>query len=194
VPGIRVAGHGLPGNVFYDAFDSFSATSGGGGYLIAESARYDMSDSIAFEWQRAPLRLITIRRYRKRSVLMMLPEADELLTPAMAIDGFRLGCLVDASTGMILATLENSNALSPSTAAAGAADVVNVLTLLTGKLATGEILEDVMITFSDSFFMVHPVGRDPEPRILLLVVADRHRTNLALAHRSLRDICASIPS
>lgn len=125
---------------------------------------------------------------------MMLPEADELLTPAMAIDGFRLGCLVDASTGMILATLENSNALSPSTAAAGAADVVNVLTLLTGKLATGEILEDVMITFSDSFFMVHPVGRDPEPRILLLVVADRHRTNLALAHRSLRDICASIPS
>jgi hypothetical protein len=194
VPGIRVAGHWLPGNVFYDAFDSFSATSGGGGYLIAESARYDMSDSIAFEWQRAPLRLITIRRYRKRSVLMMLPEADELLTPAMAIDGFRLGCLVDASTGMILATLENSNALSPSTAAAGAADVVNVLTLLTGKLATGEILEDVMITFSDSFFMVHPVGRDPEPRILLLVVADRHRTNLALAHRSLRDICASIPS
>jgi len=125
---------------------------------------------------------------------MILPEADELLTPAMAIDGFRLGCLVDASTGMILASLENSNALSPPTAAAGAADVVNVLALLNGKLATGEILEDVMITFSDSFFMVHPVGRDPGPRILLLVVADRHRTNLALAHRALRDICASIPS
>jgi hypothetical protein len=125
---------------------------------------------------------------------MILPEADELLTPAMAIDGFRLGCLVDASTGMILASRENSNALSPPTAAAGAADVVNVLTLLNGKLATGEILEGVMITFSDSFFMVHPVGRDPEPRILLLVVADRHRTNLALAHRALRDICASIPA
>ncbi len=125
---------------------------------------------------------------------MILPEADELLTPAMAIDGFRLGCLVDASTGMILASLENSSALSPPTAAAGAADVVNVLALLNAKLATGEILEDVMITFSDSFFMVHPVGRDPEPRILLLVVADRHRTNLALAHRALRDICASIPA
>ena len=124
----------------------------------------------------------------------MLPEAAELLTPAMAIDGFRLGCLVDASTGMILASLENSSALSPATAAAGAADVVNVLALLNAKLATGEILEDVMITFSDSFFMVQPVGRDLEPRILLLVVADRHRTNLALAHRALRDICASIPS
>jgi hypothetical protein len=125
---------------------------------------------------------------------MILPEADELLTPAMAIDGFRLGCLIDASTGMVLATQQSSDALSPSTAAAGAADLVNVLTLLNAKLATGEILEDVMITFSDSFFMVRPVGRDPEPRILLLVVADRHRTNLAMAHRSLRDLCASFPS
>src|ERR1700759_2595652 len=125
---------------------------------------------------------------------MMLPEAAELLTPAMAIDGFWLGCLVDASTGMILASLENSSALSPATAAAGAADVVNVLALLNGKLATGEILEDVMITFSDSFFMVRPVGRDTEPRILLLVGGERPRANLAMAHRSLRDLCASFPA
>jgi hypothetical protein len=125
---------------------------------------------------------------------MIMPEAGELLTPAMAIDGFRLGCLIDASTGMVLATLENSDALNPSTAAAGVADIVNVLTLLNGKLATGEILEDVMISFSDSFFMVRPVSRDTEPRILLVVVADRHRTNLAMANRSIRDFCASFPA
>ena len=129
---------------------------------------------------------------------MILPEAGDLLTPAMAIDGFRLGCLIDASTGMVLASMQSEDAPAPPTAsptaAAGAADVVNVLTLLNGKLATGEILEDVMITFSDSFFMVRPVGRDTEPRILLLVVADRHRTNLAMAHRSLRDLCASFPA
>ena len=129
---------------------------------------------------------------------MILPEAGDLLTPAMAIDGFRLGCLIDASTGMVLASMQREGAPAPATApptaAAGAADVVNVLTLLNGKLATGEILEDVMITFSDSFFMVRPVGRDAEPRILLLVVADRHRTNLAMAHRSLRDLCASFPA
>ena len=125
---------------------------------------------------------------------MILPEAGDLLTPAMAIDGFRLGCLIDASTGMVLASVQGEDAPAPPTAAAGAADVVNVLTLLNGKLATGEILEDVVITFSDSFFMVRPVGRDTEPRILLLVVADRHRTNLAMAHRSLRDLCASFPA
>jgi hypothetical protein len=125
---------------------------------------------------------------------MILPEAGALLAPVMAIDGFRLGCLIDASTGMVLATVASQNAPSPLTAAAGAADIVHVLTLLSGKLATGEILEDVMITFSDSFFMVCPISRDTEPRILLLVVADRHRTNLGMAHRSIRDLCASFPA
>src|SRR6201996_4925832 len=125
---------------------------------------------------------------------MILPEAGEFLTPVMAIDGFRLGCLIDASTGMVIASVQNQDAFAPSIAAAGAADIVNVLTMLNGKLATGEVLEDVVITFSDSFFMVRPVERNKEPRILLLVVTDRHRTNLALAHRSLRDLCASFPA
>lgn len=125
---------------------------------------------------------------------MILPEAGELLMPVMAIDGFRLGCLIDASTGMVLASLQNQDGPAPPTAAAGATDLMNVLTLLNGKLATGEILEDVMVTFSDSFFMVRPVGREPDPQILLLVIADRHRTNLAMAHRSIRDFCASFPS
>ena len=128
---------------------------------------------------------------------MILPAADELLAPVMAIDGFRLACLVDGSTGMVLATREfreNHDGPAPPTAAAGAADVINALTLLNGRLATGENLEDVMVTFSDSFFMVRPVRRDQEPQILLLVMADRHRTNLAMAHRSIRDFCASFTS
>jgi hypothetical protein len=125
---------------------------------------------------------------------MILPEAGELLAPAKAIEGFRLGCLIDASTGMVLASLQSEDAPAPPTAAAGAADLVHVLALLNGKLATGAILEDVMITLSDSFFMVRPVSRDTESTILLLVIADRHRTNLAMAHRSIRELCESLPA
>jgi hypothetical protein len=128
---------------------------------------------------------------------MILPAADELLAPVMAIDGFRLACLIDGSTGMVLATREfqeNQDGPAPPIAAAGAADVINALTLLNGRLATGENLEDVMVTFSDSFFMVRPVGLDQQPQILLLVIADRQRTNLAMAHRSIRDFCASFTS
>jgi hypothetical protein len=125
---------------------------------------------------------------------MILPEADELLAPVMAIDGFRLGCLIDGSTGMVLASLESQNVSASPTAAAGAADVINVLNLLNGRLATGELHEDVMVTFSDSFFMIRPVRRDQQPPILLLVMTDRQRTNLAMAHRSIRDFCASFTS
>jgi len=39
-----------------------------------------------------------------------------------------------------------------------------------------------------------PVGLDQQPQILLLVIADRQRTNLAMAHRSIRDFCASFTS
>jgi hypothetical protein len=125
---------------------------------------------------------------------MILPEADGLLAPVMAIDGFRLGCLIDGSTGMVLASLESQNGPTSPTAAAGAADIINVLNLLNGRLATGEHLEDVMVTFSDSFFIVRPVRRDQQPPILLLVITDRQRTNLAMAHRSIRDFCASFTS
>ena len=127
---------------------------------------------------------------------MILPAADELLAPVMAIDGFRLACLIDGSTGMLLAAREfreHEDGPPPPTAA-GAADVINALALLNGRLATGENLEDVMVTFSDSFFMVRPVGLDQQPQILLLVIADRQRTNLAMAHRSIRDFCASFTS
>jgi hypothetical protein len=115
----------------------------------------------------------------------------------MAIDGFRLACLIDGSTGMVLATrefLQSRDGPAPPIAAAGAADVIHALTLLNGRMATGENLEDVMVTFSDSFFMVRPVGLDQPPQILLLVIADRQRTNLAMAHRSIRDFCASFTS
>ena len=121
---------------------------------------------------------------------MILPVASEFLAPARSIDGFLLGCLVDGSTGMLLASLRDEGAPDPPTAAAGAADVANVLALLGGRLASGELLEDVTITFSDNFFMIRPIRGDTGSRLLLLVVLDRRRTNLALAHRSLRDMCA----
>lgn len=127
-------------------------------------------------------------------MLMILPAADELLAPVMAIDGFRLGCLIDGSTGMVLASVENDAGPVSPTAAAGAADVINVLNLLNGRLATGENLEDVMVTFSDSFFMVRPVRQDEDPQLLLLVIMDRQRTNLAMAHRSIRHFCATFTS
>ena len=121
---------------------------------------------------------------------MILDEAEALLDPVSDIDGFLLACLVDASTGMVLASREDQDDLSLPTAAAAAADIANVLALLTGELPM-DGLEDVMVTFRRQLYVIRLVRQDPEPRILLLVILDRTRVNLAMARHEIRNFCAS---
>jgi hypothetical protein len=121
---------------------------------------------------------------------VILDEAEALLDPVSDIDGFMLACLVDASTGMVLASRKDQDDISLPTAAAGAADIANVLSLLTGQLPV-DGLEDVMVTFRRQLYMMRLVREDPEPQILLLVIFDRSRVNLAMARREIRNFCAS---
>ena len=121
---------------------------------------------------------------------MILDEAEALLDPVSDIDGFMLACLVDASTGMVLASRKDQDDISLPTAAAGAADIANVLALLAGQLPV-DGLEDVMVTFRRQLYMIRLVRENPEPQILLLVILDRSRVNLAMARREIRSFCAS---
>ena len=99
-----------------------------------------------------------------------------------------LACLVEASTGMVLASRKDLDDISLPTAAAGAADIANVLSQLTGELPV-DGLEDVMVTFRRQLYVIRLVS--PEPQILLLVILDRDRANLAMARREIRTFCAS---
>jgi hypothetical protein len=121
---------------------------------------------------------------------VILDEAEALLDPVSDIDGFMLACLVDASTGMVLASRKDQDGISLPAAAAGAADIANVLSLLAGQLPV-DGLEDVMVTFRRQLYMMRLVREDPEPQILLLVILDRSRVNLAMARREIRNFCAS---
>jgi hypothetical protein len=123
---------------------------------------------------------------------VILPEADTLLAPVTNVDGFVLACLVDASTGMVLAGQQERDEVSLPAAAAGAADIAGVISLLSGRLGTGEALEDVMLTFSGHIHVLRQITAEREPQVLLLVVLDRLKTNLALARREIRDFCASL--
>ena len=120
---------------------------------------------------------------------MILDEAEALLDPVSDIDGFMLACLVDASTGMVLASRKDRDDISLPTAAAGAADIASVLSLLAGQLPV-DGLEDVMVTFRRQLYMIRLVREEPEPQILLLVILDRSRVNLAMARREIRNFCA----
>jgi hypothetical protein len=121
---------------------------------------------------------------------LILNEAEAVLDPVADIDGFLLACLVDASTGMILASRTERDDISMPTAAAGAADIANVLSLLAGELPM-EGLEDVMVTFRSQHYVIRLMSEDLEPSILLLVILDRARANLALARREIRNFCVN---
>jgi hypothetical protein len=123
---------------------------------------------------------------------MLSPATDTLLAPVARIEGFRLASLIDASTGMIMASVHDPQDRSLAVVAAGAADIASVLSLLSGELGADDDLEDVMVTFGSRFHLVRLVGEEPGQQVILLVVLDRDRANLALARREIRDFCLSI--
>jgi len=123
---------------------------------------------------------------------VLTSAADATLAPVTAIDGFSLACLVDPATGLVLASAPGQGDLSLPAAAAGAADIAYVLAMLSAKLAADEDLDDVIITFSNHFHIIRPIEQSSGQRMLLLVIADRRRANLAMARREIRSFCATI--
>jgi hypothetical protein len=123
---------------------------------------------------------------------VLSPAANALLAPVAGIDGFRLASLIDASTGMVLSSVHDPADASLAAVAAGAADIVSVLLLLSSELGADDGLEDVMVTFGSRFHLIRHVRADSPQPVILLVVLDRDRANLALARREIRDFCESI--
>ena len=123
---------------------------------------------------------------------MLLSAADAMLAPVTTIDGFVFACLVDQATGMTVAGTPDQSEIYAAAAAAGAADIANALTLMSARLATNETVDDVIVTFSDYFHLIRPVSQDTAQRILLLVMLDRRRANLAMARREIRTFCAAL--
>jgi hypothetical protein len=108
------------------------------------------------------------------------------------IDGFVFGCIIEATTGMILGAVQATEDISVPLAAAGAADIVNVVSLMTGELALKGDLEDVIITLSSHYHLLRLLGPGPGGQPALLVTLDRSQANLAMALRETRDLAAGL--
>jgi hypothetical protein len=57
--------------------------------------------------------------------------------------------------------------------------------LLVGELPA-DGLEDVMVTFRSQRYVIRLVAQDEQAQILLLVILDRMRANLAMARHEMR--------
>jgi hypothetical protein len=65
---------------------------------------------------------------------VILDEAEALLDPVSDIEGFMLACLVDASTGMVLASRKDQDDISLPRAAAGGGGRMVMRTRRPGRL------------------------------------------------------------
>jgi hypothetical protein len=115
-----------------------------------------------------------------------------MLDPVRQIDGFVHACLIDATSGMILSSLETQDGLRLPVAAAGAADVISVLSLMTGELAADGDVEDVIVTLQSHYLLIRLLRTAPGQRVLLLVTLARPHANMAMAHREIRDFSKAL--
>jgi hypothetical protein len=118
---------------------------------------------------------------------------DEVLfAPVRQIQGFVLACIVDASSGMILGSLQDHDDMRLPVAAAGAADVVNVLSMMTGELAAKGNVEDVIVTLDSHYHLIRLLRPGLGRQLLLLVTLERPQANLAMALHEIREFSASL--
>ena len=108
------------------------------------------------------------------------------------IGGFVLACFIDPSTGMVLDSVQEQAELDIPIVAAGAGDVADTLSMMTGRLALEDEFEDAIVTLSGHFLLIRLVQPAPEVRLLLVVAVERRRASLAIAHREVRDFCTGL--
>jgi hypothetical protein len=113
---------------------------------------------------------------------------DTLLRGVSGVDGVLMACVVDPATGMVVATSDHRDEPGTAMAAAGAADVLQVLALMTANLALGGEVEDAVITLTKHFHILRVLPVGPDQGLLLLVTLDRTRANLAMAQREIRGL------
>lgn len=125
---------------------------------------------------------------------MSASPVEAMLAPLQRISGFLLASLVDADSGMILGAVRGDDSMSVPAAAAGAADVINALSLMTSRLALPGDLEDVIVTLSTHYHLIQVFSPTPAGQLVLLVTLNRRSANLAMARHEVRETALAAAS
>lgn len=109
--------------------------------------------------------------------------------PLSDLPGFIGACVVDSSTGMVLA-LEGGGRLDLELAAAGNTEVVRAKRRTISSLNLKDKIEDILISLHTQYHLIRPLENNDA--IFIYVALDRKVANLALARMSMKTVEQSI--
>ena len=115
----------------------------------------------------------------------------EALREAMAIDGALGVALVDAQSGMALATAGDPAEFNLEVAAAGNSALVQAMGRTLGDLDVDDHIEDILVTLGTQYHIVRPIPAGADDLFLYLVL-DRARSNLAMSRFRLTKLAEQI--
>jgi hypothetical protein len=128
-----------------------------------------------------------------------VPDFEDLLRQVMAIRGTLRAALIDHSSGMTVAALgrggdgEDAGRHHPRWEPDGDAGPMDIIRATVSSPtfvapATPGYVEDIVITSSNGYHLIHFVVTDFDARLVLYVWLDRLVGNLAMTQRSLRNL------
>lgn len=110
------------------------------------------------------------------------------LEPLKGIDGYVASALVDADSGMVLAT--DGSGVNLEIAGAGNSEVLRSKRKVANNLKLNDTIEDILISLTKQYHIIRPL--ESNQKLFLYLVLERSRSNLAMARHELRSFEKSL--
>jgi predicted regulator of Ras-like GTPase activity (Roadblock/LC7/MglB family) len=105
--------------------------------------------------------------------------------PLVELPGFIGACVVDSTTGMVMAT-EGGGRFNLELAAAGNTEIVRAKRRTIASLKLKDGIEDILISLGTQYHLIRPLGSNEA--IFVYVALDRKVANLALARLAMQRV------
>lgn len=111
-----------------------------------------------------------------------MPGPKDALPRLLEIDGCVGACIVDASSGMMLAS-SGAGPLNLEIAAAGNTEVVRAKRKTMKNLGLTDSIEDILITLGKQYHLLRPLSSNDA--LFIYVALDKSKANLGMARHTL---------